>query len=75
MTKKELIYKTVETLSKLPQERIQEIDDFASFILKKHEEEVIRKGVQKLSESSGSFDFLEEEEVLYSTDDLKERYK
>lgn len=75
MTKKELIHKTVETLSQLPQNKIQEVDDFASSILKKHEEDIIRKGIQQLSESSGSFDFLEEEEVLYSVDDLKERYK
>jgi hypothetical protein len=75
MTKKELIHKTIDTLSKLPQDKIREVDDFASFILKKYEEETLRKGIQKLSESSGSFDFLEEEEVHYSVDDLKERYK
>lgn len=70
MTKKALIHKTVETLSKLPQDKVREVDDFASFILKQYEEDILRKGVQKLSESSGSFDFLEEEEVLYSVDDL-----
>ncbi|WP_020401700.1 hypothetical protein [Gracilimonas tropica] len=75
MTKKELIHKTIDTLSKLPQNKIQEVDDFASFILKKHEEETLRRGIQKLSESSGSFDFLEEEEVLYSVEDLKEKYQ
>lgn len=74
MTKKELIHKTTKTLSKLPQEKIREVDDFASFILKKHEEESIRRVVQQLSEKSGAFDFLEEEEVLYTIDDLKERY-
>lgn len=75
MTRKELIHKTVETLSQLPQNKIQEVDDFASFILKKHEENMLRKGIQQLSETSGSLDFLEEEEVLYSVDDLKERYE
>lgn len=75
MTRKELIHKTVETLSQLPQNKIQEVDDFASFILKKHEENMLRKGIQQLSETSGSLDFLEEKEVLYSVDDLKERYE
>tara|TARA_R100000027_G_C2202618_1_gene80443 strand:+ start:225 stop:515 length:291 start_codon:yes stop_codon:yes gene_type:complete len=70
MTKKELINKTVRTLSKLSQEQVQEVEDFASFILKRQDENSIRKGIQKLSESSGSFDFLEEEEILYSVDDL-----
>ncbi|MDR9419945.1 hypothetical protein [Gracilimonas sp.] len=75
MTKKELIHKTIETLNKLPEEKVQEVDDFASSILKRQEENIISKGLQKLSEHSGSFDFLEEEEVLYSVEDLKERYK
>jgi len=57
MTKKKLLHKTVETLSKLPEDKVREVDDFASFILKKYEEDILRKGVQKLSESSGSFDF------------------
>lgn len=75
MTKEALINKTVDTLSKLPQEKIEEINDFADFILKKYDEETLLKGIEKLSSESKAFDFLNQEEDLYTMNDLKERYK
>ena len=42
MTKEQLIHKTLETLSQLPQDKIREINDFADYILKKYEEETIQ---------------------------------
>ena len=64
MTKEQLINKTQETLSKLPQDKIQEINDFADYILNKYEEETLQKGVEKLMSNSKSFDFLKDEEDI-----------
>jgi len=75
MAKEKLIKNTLKTLYKLPDERIKEVNDFADYILKKYEEEIILKGAQELMSSSGSFDFLNDEEELYTIEDLKEKFK
>ena len=74
MTKEAIIEKTVRTLNILPSEKAEEIADFADFILKKHEEDILQKGIYKLTEDSGAFNFLKEEEVLYSVNDVKKKY-
>jgi len=75
MTKQALIQKTVETLEKLPDEKVSEIATFAEFLLKTYDEYILRKGVSELNSLSKSFDFLNDEDELYTVDDLKERYK
>lgn len=75
MTKETLIEKTIKTISKLPQDQIQEVSDFADRILKEYEERILQKGMEKLVSASKTFNFLQEEELLYSVNDLKERYK
>jgi hypothetical protein len=74
MSKKELIEKTVETLNKLPEERVIEISDFADFILKKDEDAQLLQGIAHLTSQSKCYDFLEEEENLYTLEDIKETY-
>lgn len=74
MNRDTLIRQTLKNLSKLPQDKVREISDFADFIVKKHEEEALQKGIEKLVSHSKSFDFLNEEEDLYSLDDLKEKF-
>lgn len=74
MTKKNLIHRTVETLEKLPEEKIHEIADFADYLLKKHEEQVLQKGIETIVSKSDSFSFLHDEEDLYDESDLKEKY-
>ena len=73
MNKDTLIKRTKNTLSRLPQNRVIEISDFADFLMRKHEEENLQKGIEKLVSDSKSFDFLNEDEDLYSLDDLKKR--
>ncbi|MFO7846282.1 MAG: hypothetical protein R6V27_06965 [Balneolaceae bacterium] len=75
MTKKKLIHRTVETLEKLPKEKVHEIADYADFVFKKYEEQVIQKGLQSLVSDSNSFAFLHDEEDLYDESDLKEKYE
>lgn len=74
MSKEMLIQKTLSTLSKLPDNRIAEISDFAEFILKKYEDRILQKGMETIMEESGTFDFLSEEEISYSIEDLKEKF-
>ena len=75
MTREALIKHTLEVLSKLPQDKANEIADFADYVFKKYDDEVLQKGIHKLVSDSKSFDFLKTEEDLYSLSDLKERYK
>ena len=76
MSKTELIHKAVNTLEKLPSDKISEVNDFAEYILKKFEEETLQKGIQQLVTESSSFRFLaNEEEAVYTAKDLKEKYK
>ncbi len=75
MEKETLIKRTVKMLSKLPQNKIREVSDFADFILKKHVEELLQKGMNVLASEAKSFYFLKDEENLYTVKDLKEKYK
>lgn len=53
MTKKSLIHRTVETLERLPEDRVQEIADFADFVLKKNNEQHLQKqGAEKAGEKA-----------------------
>ena len=75
MNKEKIILKTIETLEKLPLDKIKEVNDFADFILSKLDDELLTKGIQKITEENNAFKFLEEEEDLYGVEDLKEKYK
>ena len=75
MSRRQLVEKALQTINQLPEDKISEVVDFASYILKKHEETIMQKGIERLVESSEAFAFLHDEEDLYTLDDLKERYK
>jgi len=74
MSRLQLVQQAIQTINQLPDEKVVEVADFASYVLKKHEEAVLQKGIQQLVETSDTFAFLHDEEDLYSLDDLKERY-
>ena len=69
-----LMRKTVQNIELLPTTRIQQINDFAEFILQKTDDILTTKGLQQLSSSSQGFDFLYNEPDLYSITDLKIKY-
>lgn len=75
MTREALIKKTINNISKLPESSLQEVSDFAEFLLSKLDDQIIVEGVKHLSSESGAFSFLEEEEELYTKKDLKEKFK
>ena len=74
MLRQELIQKTVNYLDALPDDKISEITDFVEFLYQKFEDNILREGIKQLSSRSGSFKFLEDEEDLYTLDDIKETY-
>ena len=75
MERKELIENTFNKISQLPDLKIKEIHDFAEFLLMKIDDQILQQGIQELASSSNAFSYLNEEEDLYSVNDLKERYK
>ncbi len=75
MTREILIKKTIDSLTKLPDQKLKEVSDFAEFLLNRIENHFITEGIQKLVVDSKAFEFLQDEEELYSADDLKEKYK
>jgi len=72
--KEAIIKKTVNALNILPQDKAEEIADFAEFVLKKYEEQVLQKGIEKLQSESNSFNFLNEDEELYTVADIKQKF-
>ncbi|OJV14680.1 MAG: hypothetical protein BGO21_18430 [Dyadobacter sp. 50-39] len=74
MTKQAIIERTIEAINQLPVDKAEEISDFADLLRKRHEEQQLAEGIQKLVESGGAFEFLHDEEDIYSVADLKEVY-
>jgi hypothetical protein len=75
MTQSAIIENTISALSKLPTERAAEVADFADFVLKKHEESLLQQGITQIVNDSNVFAFLEDEEELYTKEDLKVSFK
>ena len=74
MNKQLIIERILKAINQLPEDKAEEISDFADFVFKKYEEQELIKGIQKLASESNAFDFLETEEELYTVSDLKVVY-
>jgi hypothetical protein len=74
MTREAIIQKTIQTLNMLPFEKASEVADFADYVLKRHEEHLLQNGIEKLIEQSNAFQFLNDDEDLYTAEDIKEKY-
>ena len=74
MTKEAIIQKTISTLNLLPEEKVSIVADFAEYLLKKDEQYVIQNRIECLVEQSQAFQFLYDEEDLYTANDIKEKY-
>ena len=74
MMRESIINKTIKTLSKLPNDKVREVSDFTEYILKKYEEETMQHGIEKLTSDSNAFQFLNNEEDLYTVNDIIEKY-
>lgn len=74
MTKEAIIERILKAIRQLPEDKAEEISDFADFVIKRYEENLLSGGIQRLMSDSQIFDFLNEEEDIYSESDLKEKY-
>lgn len=74
MKRQAIINRTVEVINLLPHDKASEISDFADFVIKKYEEQLLTENIQNLVNDSEVFNYLREEEELYNVKDLKERY-
>ncbi|MEX8548426.1 MAG: hypothetical protein V5804_12560 [Mucilaginibacter sp.] len=74
MNKQAIIEQTVKAINQLPQDKAEEISEFTNLIIKRYEEQKLTEGIQQIITNSQTFDFLNEEEDLYSESDLKEIY-
>jgi hypothetical protein len=74
MTKQIMIEQTLKIFNQLPEDKVEEISNFADFILKRYEESELLRGIQKVASEGNSFNFLKDEEDLYTMADLKKVY-
>lgn len=74
MTKQALLNKTIERLQQLPEHQLREVADFTEFLLSRKENYTLNEGIQLLVAEAEAFEFLKDEEDIYSVNDLKERY-
>lgn len=74
MTRQAIIERTIKAMNELPEDKVEEISDFAEFVSKRYEEHSLTHSIQKLTADSQTFDFLNNEEDLYSVTDLREVY-
>jgi len=75
MNRRILIDNVISKIHMLPDYKIQEVNDFADFLLSRIDEKITVEGIQKIASGSKTFKFLKDEEDLYTVNDLKERYK
>lgn len=74
MTRQTIIEKTLQAINKLPEDKAEEISDFADFVYKRYEDQLLAQSIQKMTSDSPSFSFLEEDEEIYTVKDLKQVY-
>ena len=72
MNREILIKETIEKIQRLPDIKIKEINDFADFLLSRIDDKILLEGVQRLTSESKAFDYLKNEEELYTLNDIKE---
>ena len=69
-----IIEHTLSVINQLPDDKAQEISDFADFVFKRYEEHQLTNGINQMTSESDAFRFLHNEEEVYSVTDLKEVY-
>ncbi len=74
MTRQAIIERTLKAIAQLPVDKAEEISDFADFVSKRYEEQLLSNGLTSLVAESESFDFLKDEDEIYTLADLKEVY-
>jgi len=73
MTKKALLIKATKKLEKLSPEKLQEVLDFAEFLLAKTESDIHNETTLKTAAASEAFSFVNEDKVQYKLSDIKKK--
>jgi hypothetical protein len=73
MDRQALIDSTINKIRQLPELKIKEVNDFADFLLSRIDDKIVQEGIHYMISDSKTFDFLVEEEDLYTVEDLRER--
>ncbi len=58
MSRKSIIERTLKTIQRLPEDKAMEVADFADFIFKRHEEQLMQNGIEKIVSESETFNFF-----------------
>lgn len=74
MTRQKIIERTLKVINQLPEDKAVKFQTLPTLSLKRYEEHEITQGIQKMVSESQTFDFLNNEEEIYSLADLKEVY-
>jgi len=74
MEREVLMERTIRKIEQLPITRVQEVNDFVEFIIRRTDDAMITEGLQQLMSCSNTYDFLYNEPDLYSVNDLKVRF-
>ncbi len=72
--KQALIIALNKLLEQLPEQQVKEVKNFAEYLEFKTEDMLLQRGIETLAITSGSFDFLNDEEDLYDDSDCIEIY-
>jgi len=75
MKRAEVLKNTIEKLRQLDEDKLQEAKDFVEFLLTKVSDRELTKEIQRQAGTGKTFSFLNEEEEVYSVEDLKEPNK
>ena len=75
MERETIIDETVKKLSRLPLDKLRQVEDFVDFVISRIDDNLLVEGIQKLTSDSKAFEYLKNEEELYSVNDLKEKYR
>jgi hypothetical protein len=75
MNRQNLIKNTLDKINQLPDIKVKEINEYADLLISRIDDNIIRDGIQEITSQNESFDFLNQEEDIYTVQDLKVRYK
>ena len=72
MKREKVLKDTIDKLKQLDEVNLREAKDFVEFLLQKVSDRELTDEIKKQAAKGKSFDFLNDEEELYSIEDLKE---
>lgn len=75
MERETILKKTVEKLDKLSEDKLKEVEKYIDNLLRKTDDKLLTEDIQRLTSDSKSFEYLKNEENIYTVNDLKEKYK